>query len=233
MDILQAPKELLQNNYDESKKKDQSRMTRILLQNFDKLEWYEREYLFQQKQLEEPRWETIREKQDRLMRREQFRNFITNRHNLNYAKLFHNVNGGYTQEQLAKVLRRIQGDLEDGIGAPFDSEGEDMEEDLEEVVRRHFEEKGEEAKEEPGEDEVDEDGNKLKSVADLVLEVIEDEEERELVRKIMIYIKDKKTKQMKEDIESGELVVEEKPMYSLKELNQMVEFWKEESGHNW
>lgn len=82
-------------------------MRRILMQNFDKLEWYEKDYLFWEKQSDEPRWETIQQKQQRLDKREQFRNFITSRHNLNYAKLFHNVNGGYTQEQLTKVLRRI------------------------------------------------------------------------------------------------------------------------------
>lgn len=110
-----------------------------------------------------------------------------------------------------------------------------MEDDLEELVRRHFEEKqtGEEAKEELAEDEVDEDGNKLKSLADLLLEAIEDEEEREIMKKILKYVQEKKIKDRKEDKESGEIYVEEKPMYSLKELNEMVEFWKEDSGYNW
>ena len=50
--------------------------------------------------------------------------YITGRHGLNYAKLYHNVDGGYEMEQLKTVLKRIKKDSEEGIN-PYD--GTDIE----------------------------------------------------------------------------------------------------------
>jgi hypothetical protein len=53
------------------------------------------------------------------------RNYLASRHGLNYAKLYHGLDGGYSMEKLKKVLKRIQGDIKDNIHPFIDPELDD------------------------------------------------------------------------------------------------------------
>lgn len=55
--------------------------------------------------------EKIRQLQEVLLQRQE----IVGRHGLNYAKLYHNHDDGYSMEKLKKVLKRMKEDVEDGL----------------------------------------------------------------------------------------------------------------------
>jgi hypothetical protein len=50
------------------------------------------------------------------------REYTAARHGLNYAKLYHGLDGGYSMEKLKKVLKRIKSDVQDNIHPFIDPE---------------------------------------------------------------------------------------------------------------
>jgi hypothetical protein len=111
-------------------------------------------------------------------------------------------------EKLKEVLDRQIDDFDMGINAPYDSEGDEDEEYGEEDIREFFELRKEnkmldsedeiiempineeETKMESSEEEeeLDEDGEKLKSIIDLVLEEIPEDEDKEMLRMVFEYL---------------------------------------------
>lgn len=114
-------------------------LKRILLQNLDHMEEFEKIILLEDEEARDPYTPvTASELQEKAMKKEDLRHYITNRHNLSYAKLYQNMDGGYSFEKLEKILIRQEEDQMDGIGAPFDEEGHEMEEDIEDALYKRI-----------------------------------------------------------------------------------------------
>jgi hypothetical protein len=56
----------------------------------------------------------------------QHRYYTTGRHGLSYGKLYHDADGGYSMDHLKTVMKRIQGDIEDGTHPYINTEDDKL-----------------------------------------------------------------------------------------------------------
>ena len=123
--------------------------------------------------------------------------YTAGRHNLDYGKLYHNIDGGYDIKVLTKVLNRIQSDTEEGIH-PFVDEEE--EEALDEILERTIEQRLRKKSEEKGEDEAEAEEEEIDEEAPLTLEQeilaeIDCPEEKEYTKELFKLMEEKKERE--------------------------------------
>jgi hypothetical protein len=130
------------------------------------------------------------------------RQFTAARHGLNYAKLYHGLDGGYSMEKLKKVLKRIKDDVKDNLHPFIDPEADGrVENQLKKILKLRIEERGadEAAQEDAGDDE-----EKPKTAEQYVLDEINDDEEKEIAKELFNFVNERRAKERAEDFEAGE-----------------------------
>lgn len=89
-------------------------MERFLLANFDDLEPMEQEMLTERLYYRHEA-STHHENTIKMYEKLQQQMYLSDRHGLDYNKLFFNYDGGYDMERLKTVLKRTKQDREDGV----------------------------------------------------------------------------------------------------------------------
>lgn len=162
---------------------------------------------------------------DELMEKE----YTAARHGLNYAKLYHGLDGGYSMEKLKKVLQRIKNDVKDNLH-PFIDPREDnrVDEKLKKILKLRMDEKvTDEAAQEDAAD--DEEGEKIKTGEEYLLESIEDEEEREYTKELLNLVNERRAKEIAEDLESG-AITDEQIKLNDADLHEIEQLFIQEHG---
>jgi hypothetical protein len=144
---------------------------------------------------------TLKDRVDHLENEYYERAYTAGRHGLNYAKLYHGLDGGYSMEKLKKVLDRIKSDVKDNIHPFIDPEQDNrVESQLKKILKLRIDSKpeGEEAAQE------DDEEGKPKTAEQYILEEIEDEEDKAITKELLKMVREKKEKEVEQDIEDGD-----------------------------
>jgi hypothetical protein len=116
------------------------------------------------------------------------RAYTATRHGLNYTKLYHGLDGGYSMEKLKKVLERIKSDVKDNLHPFIDPEQDNrVESQLKKILKLRIDSKpeGEEAAPEEPEEGVP------KTAEQLLLAEIEDDEDKAITRELLKMVREK------------------------------------------
>jgi hypothetical protein len=149
------------------------------------------------------------------------------RHGLNYAKLYHGLDGGYSMEKLKKVLKRIKSDHKEHLH-PFIDEEEDfrVDQQLRKILKQRVDQRPKEVAKKGNDDE-----ERVKTAEEYLLEEIEEDEEKELTKELFRLIREKQQKEREEDLQDGE-VDEHEELLNDKDLQELRQMYMDETGYH-
>ena len=115
---------------------DASTLKNYLFFNFEHLDDFEKDLLIDYDRQTTKKFETQAQRLAKIDKEQEFKSYIAGRHQLNYEKLYHNIDGGYDMEKLKRVLQRTQKDIKDGLHPFIDQDEEDkLDANLRKILR--------------------------------------------------------------------------------------------------